>query len=149
MSFEISPVVGTFIDHRLACSGDNENVHNTVYVGSRLVPYANAPMENFCLGTDTAKDVTLDLSLLEEPLKTTRESPARSLTFAAGTTITVDPGTRLPPFGSKSMQLVAWSEAPADVTFKLPSELGRRAYRLDVRDTGLYMSCDGMLIIVR
>jgi len=150
LTFEISPTIGTFIDHRpTASAAMADNVHQRVFVTTRLVPYATVPTENFCLGTETAKAVTLDLSQLSAPFNLTLATPARAVTFAADTTITIDPGMRLPALGEKSMQVVVWTAVPENVAFVLPPALAKRGYRLDVRETGLYLSCDGMLIIVR
>ncbi len=149
LSFEVSPIMGTFIDHRSTTDGGGSTIHSKVYVIGKYKPYFTAPMENFELGTETVKEVTLDLSELSEPFSTTFASPARELTFAAGAVITVEPGTRLPAAASEALQLVAWAGVPEGPTFVLPKALAKRGYRLDAREGGLFLCCDGMIIVVR
>ena len=148
LSFEVPATVGTFIDHRSTSGGVN-TVHSKVYVIGKYKPYFTAPMENFELGTETVKEVMLDISELSEPFSTTLASPARELTFAAGAVITVEPGTRLPAAASEALQLVAWAGVPEGPTFVLPKALAKRGYRLDAREGGLFLCCDGMIIVVR
>jgi len=139
-SIEAKVTVETLVDRRE--SANNTQVHDPIYVASCLKACATAPFENVCLGTETAKNVTLDLTQLTAPFNVTLESPTRALTFAEGTVVTVDFGSRVVKSGDK---LIAWSVAP-NATFKLPNGVEGK---LEVRDDGLYFHKLGFLVIIK
>ena len=80
------------------------------------------------LGASGYEETTLDLSLF------TNAFNSATTTFFAGSEVTVETGARAL---TNREQLVAWSAAPADVTFT-PSETIARRFALAVEDDGLY-----------
>lgn len=80
------------------------------------------------LGASGYEETTLDLSLF------TNAFNSATTTFFAGSEVTVETGARAL---TNREQLVAWSAAPADVTFT-PSETIARRFTLAAEEDGLY-----------
>ena len=106
------------------------------------------PDTDFFYGFKLNDGVTIDLTTRSTPLPLTSQCSANNtLTFADGATITLDvTGSPLRRGG----KVVSWAvgSAPSNInTLKFRCEPAH--YKAHVREDGVYLVCNGLMVIVR
>jgi autotransporter-associated beta strand protein len=130
-------------DYYAACTFDSNNGTAAMNVYGRFTPATD-----YFYGCTLQDGATLDLNGRNGAWSTTSAftSGANHVTFASGSTITVDVSTR-PTFKGK---IVDWGagNTPSDVKFKLDAASKAMGRALRVKDDGLY-AVGGVIIIIR